>query len=98
MLEIFDDVVIDEPGFGLVNPILIVDCSRARVRNQFAIDRVGDEILLSKIFDAIVCVASNGDDDRRLEDCDGLAEVVETNCVHLGLCFSLNMRIFFSFH
>ena len=59
------------------------------MRNQFAFDILRDKVSLVKIFDSIVGVAPNADDDLRIENFDGLLQEVESDCSELCLWIAL---------
>lgn len=89
LLKILDDVVVDVPALSLIHPVLIVDCARARMWNEFAVDRFADLTLLLQIFDTIVCVAANTDDDAGLKHFDGLSQILNTDFRQLRFGFAL---------
>lgn len=89
IFEVFDDVVVDEPLLGFIDPILIVESTWAGMRKQLALDGLGDEILFVEIFDSVVGVTSDADDHFRIEDLDSLLQVLEAELLKLRLWCSL---------
>lgn len=85
MIEVLVDVVVDEPQLGFIDPVLIVESTWTGMREQLALDGLGDEILFVEILDAVVGVASDAYNNFRVEDLDGLLQVLETELLKLGL-------------
>lgn len=97
-MEVLDDVVVDEPLLGFLDPVLIVESTWTGMREQLALDGLEDEILFVEIFDAVVGVASDAHNYFRIEDLDGLLQVLEAKLLKLSLwcalqeCFVYNER------
>lgn len=99
MIQVLDDVVVDEPLLGFIDPVLIVESTWAGMREQLALDGLGDEILFVEIFDAVVGVASDAHNYFWIEDLDGFLQVLKGELLQLGLwcalrdCFVKNKKI-----
>lgn len=93
MIEVLEDVVVDEPLLGFIDPVLIVESTWAGMRDQLALDCLGDEILLVEIFDAVVSVASDTNNHFWIEDLNGLLQVLEAEFVELRFWCSLKGEI-----
>lgn len=89
MIEVFSDVVVDEPLLGFFDPVLIVESTWTWMWKQLALDGLGDEILFVEILDAVVGVASDADNYFWVQDLDGLLQVLEAELLKLSLWCAL---------
>lgn len=89
LLKVLDNVVIDVPLLGFFYPVLIVDCTWTRMRNEFTVDLWIELTFLLQIFDTVVGVAANTDDDFGIENFNGLSQIFKTDFRQLRFRLSL---------